>query len=447
VTCSKCLAVAVLVMLPASRALPQAANSAAAPSTDVFAQRRAEQALPRTAIAFDPKEFDKFVGYYQLSPRLILTVIRDGDHFLVHLTGQQSVEIFPESSTKFFLKVVPAQLSFNLDQGGKVVSATLHQGGQEPSAPRVDDAVAKAIEALAQAPREIVPRTWQSLPGITPRFLTTSAAGSEDYDSWFSPDGKTVLFSRTTNGTDWQLMTVPATGGDPTPFAQTTLPVAATRATWSPRKGGQIAFTGITPDGLARVWVMDSAGRNAHEVTAKGLSNQIFYPSWYPDGKHLAVMDAQQLVIKRIDLVGGTSEVVTDHTSVLTGMPSVSPDGKWIVFAGQANKGQSYDQSQNVLWLVSDTGKLRTLEANPQQGRAPTWSPDGKRVTFESDRGSPDHRYAIFIINADGTGLVQVTDYDLNANHSVWSADGRHMTFSGHNPRTNMNGIAIIDLP
>jgi Tol biopolymer transport system component len=416
------LAVAVLVLLPASRALPRAANSAAGPSADVIAQRRIEQALPRTATAFDPTEFDKYVGYYQLTPRLILTVTRDGNHFLARLTGQQNVEIFPES-------------------------ATLHQGGQEPSAPRVNGAVATAIEALALTPRKIVPRTWPSLSGITPRFLTTRAAGGEDYDSLFSPDGKTVLFSRTTNGTDWKLMTVPATGGDPTPFAQMPLPVAATRASWFPRKGGQIAFTGITPDGLARVWVIDSTGRNAHEVTAKGLSNQIFYPSWYPDGKHLAVMDAQELVIKRIDLAAGTAEVVTDHTRVLTGMPSVSPDGKWIVFAGQANQGQSYVQSQNVLWLVSDTGKLRTLETNPQQGRAPTWSPDGKRVTFESDRGSPDNRYAIFIVNADGTGLVQVTDYDLNANHSVWSADGRHMTFSAHNAKTNMDGIAIIDLP
>jgi Tol biopolymer transport system component len=438
------LTIGVLVVLP-SAALPQA-NPAAPPSAAVIAQRRAEEALPRTAIALDPQVFDRFVGYYQLAPRLILTVTRDGEHFLARVTGQQNVEIFPESPTKFFLKVVAAQLSFNLDAGGNVVSATLHQGGQEPTAPRIDEAVAKGIEALAQVPRKIVPRTWPSLAGIKPRFLTANTTG-EDYDSLFSPDGKTVLFSRTTNGTDWQLMTVPATGGEPKPFAQTTLPVGATRASWSYRKGGQIAFTGINPDGSASVWVIDAAGRNAHAVTAPGLSNQIFYPSWYPDGKHLAVMDGAELVTKRIDLTGGAADVLTDHARVLTGMSSVAPDGKSIVFAGQANKGQPYDQSQNVLWLIGDSGELRTLEATPEQGRAPTWSPDGKRVTFESDRGSPDGRYAIFMINADGTGLVQVTDYDLNANHSVWSADGRHMTFSAHNPITNMDGIAIIDLP
>ncbi|MEJ0006850.1 MAG: DUF3471 domain-containing protein [Steroidobacteraceae bacterium] len=443
------LRIAILVVLPASTTLAQDIPSTNPPGPDVVAQRRAEQALPRTAISLDPKLFDNYVGFYQLAPRAILSVTRDGEHFFAQLTGQQRLEIFAESATKFFLKVIAAQLSFNQDSGGKIIGATLHQAGQEVPAPRVDEATAKAIEALAPAPpapRKIVPRTWPSLPGITPRFLTTNSSG-EDYDSVFSPDGRTVLFSRTTDEKDWKLMTVPAAGGEVKIFAQMPVPVAATRASWSQRRNGQIAFTGIGADGSASVWVIDANGRNAHVLNVPGLSRQVFYPSWYPDGKHLAVMDGTELVTKRIALAGGAAQVLTDHTQVLTGMPSVSPDGRWIVFAGQANKGQRYDQSQNVIWLVSGTGALHTLEANPQQGRAPTWSPDGTRVTFESDRGSPDGRYAIFNINADGTGLVQVTDYDLNATHSAWSADGRHMTFCARDPKTNGNGIAIIDLP
>ncbi len=439
------LTIAVLVALPWRATLAQDPNPAAPPSAEVVAQRRAEQAAPRTAIALDATSFDRYVGYYQLAPRAILAVTRQGEHFFTRLSGPQSVEIFAESATKFFLKVVPAQLSFNLDPNGHIVSVTLHQGGQELTAPRIEEAAAKAIEAQAPPappPRKIVPRTWPSLAGITPRFLTINRSG-EDYDSVFSPDGKLVLSSRTTDGTDYELMTVPAAGGEVKPFAQSILPVAATRASWS----GQVAFTGIAADGSASVWVIDGDGRNAHAVSATGLSNQIFYPSWYPDGKHLAVMDGIELVTKRIALAGGAAQVLTDHSKVLTGMPSVCPDGKWIVFAGQANQGQPYNQLQNVIWLVNESGELHTLEANPQQGRAPTWSPDGKRVTFESDRGSPDGRYAIFLINADGSGLVQVTAYELNANHSVWSADARHMTFSARDPQTNVDGIAIIDLP
>src|ERR1700733_1345078 len=98
------LAIAVLVVLPASAALPQAATPATPPSAEVIAQRRAEQALPRTAVAFDPQAFDRYVGFYQLTPRMILALTREGDHFFVRPTGQQNVEIFPESATKFFLK-------------------------------------------------------------------------------------------------------------------------------------------------------------------------------------------------------------------------------------------------------------------------------------------------------------------------------------------------------
>jgi Tol biopolymer transport system component len=239
-------------------------------------------------------------------------------------------------------------------------------------------AVLAASTALAQGPR-----TWPVLKGITPRFLTLNTTG-EDYDSLFSPDGKTVLFSRMTDGMDWTLMTVPAAGGRAKPFAPTTLPVGATRASWSPRLDGQIAFTGITAGGAAQVWVIDADGRNAHALTARGLSNQMFYPSWYPDGKHLAVMNGAMLATQRIDLAGGAAETLTDRNRIFTGMPSVSPDGNWIVFAGQENKGQPYNQLLNIIWLRSAAGELHTLEANPRQGRAPTWSPDGKRVTFES---------------------------------------------------------------
>jgi Tol biopolymer transport system component len=56
--------------------------------------------------------------------------------------------------------------------------------------------------------------------------------------------------------------------------------------------------------------------------------------------------------------------------------------------------------------------------------------------------------YAIFLINRDGTGLVQVTDSSLNADHPVWSPDGRRLAISARPlSRQKGRGIAIIDLP
>ncbi len=158
-------------------------------------------------------------------------------------------------------------------------------------------------------------------------------------------------------------------------------------------------------------------------------------------------MDGNTLVTRKLSLDGGAVTALTNRAEVMTGMPSVSPDGKWVAFAGQANKGQSYDQEENVIWLVGTDGELNTLEAVPLQGRAPVWSPDGKRLAFESDRGNPDGHYAVFLINRDGSGLTQVTDFALDATHPVFSSDGRRLVFAYGTPASKSSGIAILDLP
>ncbi len=106
------------------------------PSPEVTAERAAEQALPRKAIAFEPTHFDRYVGYYQLGPTAIRTVTRDGSHFLARLTGQVEVEWFPESETKFFATVVPAQISFDTDASGRVTELVLATKGGWSNMPR-----------------------------------------------------------------------------------------------------------------------------------------------------------------------------------------------------------------------------------------------------------------------------------------------------------------------
>jgi dipeptidyl aminopeptidase/acylaminoacyl peptidase len=430
------------------RARPLLAAQASAQTTaDDIERKRAEQALPRVAVAFDPPMFDKYVGYYQLGPKAIFTISRDGDHFLVRMTRQPEGEIFPESAIKFFSKLIPAQISFNSDARGQVTGLVLHQGGREVVAPRIDEGLAKNIEASVPPFGHPMPRTWPMMAGVTPRFITSMTAGGVDYWPCFSPDGKIVLFSRTTDGRNWELVRVAASGGAVERFAQSPLPVSATRATWS-HTTNQIAFTGTSAGGASDIWIVNGDGTGAYALTAPGLSDQMLYPSWYPDGKSLVATDARDLIIKRVNLAGGAATTVTDRARVLTGMSRVSPDGKRIAFAGQENAGQAYNQEENVIWLVNDAGALTTLEAKPIQGRTPAWSPDGQRLAFESNRGSADGRYAIFVINRDGTGLMQVTDYALNANHPVWSQDGRRMVFAATEPgRKYTNGIAMIDVP
>jgi Tol biopolymer transport system component len=237
-----------------------------------------------------------------------------------------------------------------------------------------------------------------------------------------------VLFAHTLDGRTWVLMRAPLNGGAAEPVAAAQPPGSATRPSWS-AAANLVAFTQTT-GARNQIWVMRPDGKDARVITASGLSDQAFYPSWYPDGRHLVAMNASDFVIRRFDLGGGPAVAMTDPAKVLAGMASVSPDGRWIAFAGQKNLGQTYDQNRNVIWLAGEDGSLKPLEAEPLQGRAPVWSPDGSHLAFESDRGSPDGRYAVFVVAKDGTGLTQITPYELNATHPVWSPDGKHMVLA-----------------
>ena len=131
-----------------SPALAQTMMQANTDTPEKIAERRAEQATPRKAVTFDPAQFDKYAGYYEMTPTAVFTIRRDGSHFLLRLTGQQDVEVFPESDSKFFATVVAAQISFHTDASGKATDLVLHQAGME-----------RAARALTKPP----PNNWKPL--------------------------------------------------------------------------------------------------------------------------------------------------------------------------------------------------------------------------------------------------------------------------------------------
>jgi CubicO group peptidase (beta-lactamase class C family) len=91
----------------------------------------------RVEAKVDPKVFDAYVGEYQLAPDFSITVTLEDSHLMTQATGQSKVEIYPESETKFFLKVVDAQITFMRDEKGNVTQLILHQGGMDRPAKKV----------------------------------------------------------------------------------------------------------------------------------------------------------------------------------------------------------------------------------------------------------------------------------------------------------------------
>jgi dipeptidyl aminopeptidase/acylaminoacyl peptidase len=409
-------------------------------------QAVAQTPTPHTAIPLDPAAADRYEGYYQMGPQRAVHFWREGDHFYFGAVGMaQRMEAFPETPTRFFFANPAITFTFNAGTDGKVTGLTINQAGRDIAAPRIEEVLAKSFPApgSAAAARPAVPRTWPMMAAAAPRQITARTAGVIDYWPCFSPDGKTVLFSRTVDGgKTWSLFRVSAAGGAAELFAK--LPVSATRASWS-AKSGRIVFNGDAAGAAAGgIWVMDGNGRNAHAIATDGILAPS-YPSWYPDGRTIGFGDAARNILYRMD-TAGKPVAVTHQEQVLTGMSSVAPDGQWVAFAGQKNNGQIYQQNDNQIWLVDDSGQARTLETQPLQGRTPSWSPDGRRVAFESDRGSPSGLYAVFIVNREGTGLVQVTDYALNAGHPVFSPDGRRLVFAVGDPAQGISALAVLTL-
>ena len=106
-------------------------------------------------ITLDTKAFDRYAGIYQLAPNVLITMSRDGDRFYTQLTGQPKIEVFAESDRKFFLKVVDAQLTFDVDPQGAATQVTLHQNGRDQFAKRIDEAEAKrSADDLAKRVKE-----------------------------------------------------------------------------------------------------------------------------------------------------------------------------------------------------------------------------------------------------------------------------------------------------
>lgn len=104
-------------------------------SRDFIPQRanRTNKPIPadRIEIELADDTFDKYVGEYELAPGFIIKIWREEKSFKTQATGQPPFEIFAETETKFFLKVVDAQIEFNKDDAGKVVSMTLFQNGNK----------------------------------------------------------------------------------------------------------------------------------------------------------------------------------------------------------------------------------------------------------------------------------------------------------------------------
>ena len=204
---------------------------------------------------------------------------------------------------------------------------------------------------------------------------------------------------------------------------------------WSP-DGKSIAFHLEDPQQdqfIAHIWLEipvildhDMLLENPPEnVTRHFGGREYLSPKWSPDGKWLAltstdgspdgmtdvcVMDIEGNQLKNLTQSPGRDEV-----------GSWSPDGSKIVFFSNR------DGNGEIYVMGSNGRKQVNLTNHPALDAAPTWSPDGTKIAFYSRReGGQDD---IYVMNPDGTDVVNLTRHPSEDRAPAWSPDGRWIAF------------------
>ncbi|MFJ3794623.1 TolB family protein [Kitasatospora sp. NPDC090091] len=202
------------------------------------------------------------------------------------------------------------------------------------------------------------------------------------------------------------------------------------------------------------VFAIAPDGSGAHQLTRPPAQTRDDHPDWSPDGTTVAFDRAGADSAGRIWTIGADGEnahqvgplceaSAPDCTNEEEVTPAFSPDGKQIAFSRTwGSTDPTANQTQySDLYLMSPDGtnaqRLTFLTNDkPYSGLVtdPTWSPDGKQLAFSyrtSATGQPANSRALYVVNADGTGLRRLTPWELRAgDRASWSPDGTQIVFT-----------------
>jgi TolB protein len=206
--------------------------------------------------------------------------------------------------------------------------------------------------------------------------------------------------------------------------------------------GTRIAFQSDAT-GNFEIWAMSSAGGGQAQLT-NDPTFQNFHPRWSPDGTrivftrctfsfgapvcHIAVMNADGTGIS--ELTSGhwaDGDACGSSPAFGTGLPAggaeYSPDGSQIAF--DSNRGGF----ESAVWVMNANGSgLKRLTAARLEAVSPDWSPDGTHLAFMTN-GCRPLRVNVWVMGADGSGAHALTNlpHDHNALFEAYSPDGRQI--------------------
>jgi Tol biopolymer transport system component len=273
--------------------------------------------------------------------------------------------------------------------------------------------------------------------------------------NWISPDGgDRPSFSRDGSEVVYQirrdlLITGAKGGGKPRMLLSGSDTLIPSRADWS-WSPTTIAFGGKRGKS-STIWLIECDGTNLRELPNHGDLRHSTYPSWYEDLQSIVVIDSGDPKFRalwRLTVDGSAAPVqLTSMEDFCAGRPTAAPGGSDAPVAFAGTRGP-YNENFNQIWTVQPPS-LEAAQLDPQQGRSPNWSPDGKWILYESNRlTGVDGNYQLFVAPAPGPGApamepVPLSDPEIFAQHGEWSRQQDRIVFE----RGNGKALGVIEVP
>jgi Tol biopolymer transport system component len=209
------------------------------------------------------------------------------------------------------------------------------------------------------------------------------------------------------------------TGPEPSPVPRSPSPARIALSAYledPPSQGFDVYL--VNADGSGLVNLTDNPARD-------------MYPDWSPDGDLIAFCSdregpSQVFVMRRDGTeVRRLTTAIDDCGNPSWSVPIWSPGGAWIAITSAP--GGSYPEAALDLFVVrADGSEVINLTDHPAAESGPSWSPDSTRLAFTSDR---DGNEEIYVVDVDGSGLTRLTENPARDGAAAWSPDSARIAF------------------